>query len=501
MELRFFGGIRDSIHGLILFTKLESDIINTMHMDRLRYIKNSAFAYRVYPSHTTTRFTHSLGVMFLAYQMGKIALQRYIRLTRKKEAWSDEISSEYKPNEVLQILRLTGLLHDVGHGPFSHSIEPIMHEVLQKTEKSALEEMQKLGLDAVHEYYSYKLITGKTEIKELIESSGINPLDVAVLLTKKENSEHKGHLDPKGIQLLKSIISSQIDADRLDNLLRDSNGVGVPYGLIDIDNIINNIYIHRDEHGLNIVYHIRALDSIEHMLDSRYKMYRWIYLHRLNILYDAILLKVVKNMIEESILDPKLFLWHNLSRNWGDYTDDSMILKAITNAYNEGKIKCWLATGFFRQNNLPIPVWRNFEDLLSLLGLGVRGGAKLVDKITDNFKNNIDEFSAIIERRVNEKIGDNVSILVGLKEAPPAYKWREEGIKLRVDREKLEDIFEVSFYVKRLYEIGNIYRPFYVYFFKERENRSAYSKLYSKVRNSVKEVLLELFENEKNNNN
>ena len=340
MDLRFFGGIRDSIHGLILFTKLESDIINTMHMDRLRYIKNSAFAYRIYPSHTTTRFTHSLGVMFLAYQMGRITLQRYIRLTKKRETWEDEISSEYKPSEVLEILRLTGLLHDIGHGPFSHSIEPVMHEILQRTEKSAFHEMEQLGIDAVHEYYSYKIITGKTEIRELIESSGINPLDVGVLLTKNNTSDHKGYLNPKGIQLLKPIISSQIDADRLDNLLRDSNGVGVPYGLIDIDNIINNIYINRDKHGLNIVYHIRALDSIEHMLDSRYKMYRWIYLHRINVLYDAILLRVVKRMIEESILDAKIFLWRNLSRDWGDYTDDAMILKAIAMAYKKEKMKC-----------------------------------------------------------------------------------------------------------------------------------------------------------------
>ncbi len=496
MDLRFFGGIRDSIHGLILFTKLESDIINTMHMDRLRYIKNSAFAYRIYPSHTTTRFTHSLGVMFLAYQMGRITLQRYIRLTKKKEAWEDEISTEYKPSEVLEILRLTGLLHDIGHGPFSHSIEPIMHETLQKTEKSALQEMEKLGIDAVHEYYSYKIITGKTEIRELIESNGINPLDVGVLLTKINSSEHKGYLNAKGIQLLKPIISSQIDADRLDNLLRDSNGVGVPYGLIDIDNIINNIYINRDEHGLNIVYHIRALDSIEHMLDSRYKMYRWIYLHRINVLYDAILLKVVKKLIEESILEAKIFLWNNLSRDWGDYTDDSTILKAIAMAYKKGKTKCWLASSFFKQDNLPIPIWRNFEDLLSLLDLGVNDGAKLIDKITDNFKENIEEFSNILEEKINDELNEDIKILIGLKEAPPAYKWREEGIKLRIDKNKVADIFEVSFYVKRLYDMGKVYRPFYVYFFKEGKDRSAYSKLYSKVRQLVKKSLTDLFKNE-----
>ncbi|MGQ4891505.1 MAG: HD domain-containing protein [Candidatus Njordarchaeia archaeon] len=490
-ELKFFTGIRDAIHGVILLTRLESDIANLPYMDRLRYIHNSALNYLVYPSLTVTRFTHSLGVMHIAHQFQKVALSRYLRMVKDRDTFVDEFSESYSLLDIEQIVRLAGLLHDVGHGPFSHTIEPVMGEILQKHYPNEVEEMKKLNLDSVHEYYSYKLITGSTSIRDKIIEGNLDPRDVGAILTKDQPKNIGIRL--KGLKLLRGIISSQVDADRLDNLLRDSYSVGAPYGFVDIDNIVNNAYILRSKDDLEISFHIRALNSIEHMLDSRYKMYIWIYLHRNSILYDYIITDAVWKMLKDNFLEYKHFHYSNFADEYGDYVDENFILNTLRRAIKGDKIRYWLATSIFNQNRLPIPLWRNYEDLLSLLeDVSTSCDAiTLAQKIYQQYNIDRENFLKQLEEFYEDKCNLDVSIIISIKEVPPAYRWWGESIKILSSPKKFVDIQDISLYVKKLYEMGTQYLSFYAYFYVEGKERKHYAKNIGRIRNLFKDFIKE----------
>ena len=210
--------IRDPIHKDIELTEAELKILDTPQMQRLRRIKQNGLAYIVYPSMNVTRFEHSLGVMYLA---GKVA--RHLNLS----------------NDDAQDLRLAGLLHDTGHLPFSH---------LLKIKNFS------------HEKNSAELIK-HTEITDILNFYGINPDKIVDLIF--------------GIGVYGKIISSDIDVDKMDYLIRDSYYAGVAYGIIDIDRIIGCIKFYEK----NLVIDEGGLEAVEKLLIARNMMHQTVYRH------------------------------------------------------------------------------------------------------------------------------------------------------------------------------------------------------------------------------
>jgi hypothetical protein len=239
--------IRDSVHGDIFLTQLEMDVIDTPQFQRLRRLKQLGTTYMVYPSANHTRFEHSLGAFHLA---GRIAERL-------------GLSVEDKIN-----LRLAALLHDIGHGPLSHTSEELLERYLGKSHEKATE----------------GIIMG-SRVSEVLEDGGVSPGDVVEVLSGRNH--------------LKKLISSDFDVDRMDYLVRDAHHTGVAYGIIDLDRLVNTLEILDGD----IVITERGLRAVEALLVARFLMIPTVYLHHTSRIVDSMFLHATERAIEEGIFD------------------------------------------------------------------------------------------------------------------------------------------------------------------------------------------------------
>lgn len=256
--------IRDPIHGLIVFEdeKLDAlawDLIDTSEFQRLRRIKQLGFSEYVFPGATHTRFAHSVGV----FNNARLLAKKIDRLATKAQ------SPESDRNEKREIAVLAALLHDIGHGPFSHTFEGV--------EKSR----QKDGKAIKHEIWTADIIMNENgNIFPLLEahSPGLS----------KKISELLRNDTPQDIY--HSIVSSSFDADRLDYLRRDKLMAGTGAGAIDFDWLMDNLLIADIDHAPDdapesmtrpsFCFDYRAAQATENFLLSRYYLHEQVYLHK-----------------------------------------------------------------------------------------------------------------------------------------------------------------------------------------------------------------------------
>ncbi len=224
--------VRDPVHGYIGMTGVEKHIIDTWPIQRLRGIRQLSVASVVYPGADHTRFSHALGTMHIA---GQIAdnLKRSIEIS----------------DEECQLVRLAGLLHDIGHGPFSHSYEEIL--------------VKHRGLN--HEQMGREIVE-KSELADALKECGFKPMEI-IELAFGGGAKGKRHLH--------QIIASQVDADKLDFLTRDSYHTGVEYGRIDISRLVQAMEVC----GGDIAIDLKALYALEAFMIARYEMFLAVYYH------------------------------------------------------------------------------------------------------------------------------------------------------------------------------------------------------------------------------
>jgi len=225
--------VRDPVQGYIGLTDIEKQVIDTWPVQHLRGIKQLSIASIAYPGGNHTRFDHSLGTMHIAGQMVE-RLRASVDVS--EDGW--------------QMIRLAGLLHDIGHGPFSHSSE----EVLVKYR----------GLN--HEQLG-KEVVEKSELADVLKDCGFEPREIIDLTFGKE---------AKGKRYLHQITASQVDADKLDFLVRDSYFTGVEYGRIDISRLIQAMDVIEED----IAIDLKALYALEAFMIARYEMFLAVYYHR-----------------------------------------------------------------------------------------------------------------------------------------------------------------------------------------------------------------------------
>ena len=240
----------DPLHGAISLDRqlpaeaLVVDLIDTAPFQRLRRIRQLGPAYLTFHGAESSRFTHSLGVLQLARQ----ALTGLRRQAPELEQQAG-------------LLYAAALLHDVGHGPLSHSGEEMY------------------GLR--HESWSGRLIRNHPALRDRLEAYAPGSADaVADLL------EHGHYVQPA----IKALVSSQLDCDRLDYLVRDSYSTGTSYGRLDLERILASLTIAPDG-GLAV--HPKGLMAVEHYLVVRNLMYRSVYNHRLNVVCNWLLSQVI----------------------------------------------------------------------------------------------------------------------------------------------------------------------------------------------------------------
>lgn len=294
--------VRDPIYGLIEYDEREEKLINSSIFQRLRGIKQLALASFVYPGSHHTRFEHSIGTMYLA---GKIA--KRLKLDKEK----------------IKILRLAGLLHDIGHGPFSHVSEQIMEEYVDKTL------LDKYKAQNAHELMSILLIQKDKEIGNILSEGERDKIVRILQKQKKRNIE-------------KDIISGPLDVDKFDYLLRDSYFAGVKYGIFGLDKVIESltpIEISREEIQVGISE--GGVSVIEQMLLAKYHMNTQVYQHRIRRITDAMLIQGIKCALKEVKEIKGLYKYEDTNdflKNYIKYDDKKLVDTILSNAQEIAKV-------------------------------------------------------------------------------------------------------------------------------------------------------------------
>jgi hypothetical protein len=234
MPRNYWGEIKDPVHGYVYITEEEKRLIDSYPVQRLHRLRQLAGAEYVYPGANHTRFEHSVGVMYLASRVVE-----------------NPNISQYVSEDEAEMVRMAGLLHDVGHGPFSHVFEPLLERELNKT----------------HEDITLWLVKN-SELKDRLERVGCRAEDVAKLAV--------GRLHRPGKAFLDQIISSAVDVDKQDFIVRDSFHTGAEYGFIDVSRLIHTLDVLEGDLAVDL----GALSALESLIIARMESFRSIYFHR-----------------------------------------------------------------------------------------------------------------------------------------------------------------------------------------------------------------------------
>lgn len=279
--MKFVGEIADPIHKFIRFTDLEKKIIDSSVFQRLRRIKQLAGAHLVYPAAQHSRFEHSLGTMHVAGLAGEHLF-----------------SLGVIDKESIQELRIASLLHDTGHGPFSHLFEEALKVTGNKN----------------HETIGAEIIC-KTELNDILSGFGYSGKTISEISFGNSKVKFKNE-----------IISGSLSADLMDYLPRDGYFTGVEYGKVDYNRIINSFRVTDSQ---SLALDISSFYSFESMIISRFEMFRAVYFHKT--------VRSAEVMLLHSILLSSKEL--NLARlSLDDYlklTDDSILYKMSASENNK----------------------------------------------------------------------------------------------------------------------------------------------------------------------
>lgn len=235
--------IRDSLHGNLKVDEFEVRLIDTPQIQRLRRIKQLGFTYLVYPGANHTRFEHSIGTMHIASK-----LANHLGLDEHEKS----------------MVRIGAVLHDAGHGPFSHVSERVIPNS--------------------HEEQTIRLIK-ESELGDILQES-FNLKEITDIIGGKSS--------------LGQIVSGELDVDRMDYLLRDSYYTGVAYGVIDVERLIYNMVL--DDH---LMLKRKGVQAAESMLLARYFMYPSVYQHHTTRIINSMFRRCLLKLFEMELVDPK----------------------------------------------------------------------------------------------------------------------------------------------------------------------------------------------------
>ena len=307
--------VRDPIHGMIPFSSLEREVINSPPFQRLRRIRQLSWTDYVYPGAMHTRFQHTLGVMHTASR----AYDAIFSDQRSREILSSAFGiSEDIVGRQRIIIRLAALVHDLGHSPFSHAGEELFPTKKYKTDKNERPE-KSVYKRYDHEEYSVGIfehcIFPYIANHKDIASRSIGIREITGLIDKSPQN-------PLGA-LCKDIISGRMDADRMDYLLRDSYYCGVRYGHYEFDRLLNTICVCEDSEDGTPLIGIRedGLHAVEGLLIARYMMFHNVYYHKTRVIYDYHYRESLAEMLGKAGVFPKPTTKSDLNKylKWDDW--------------------------------------------------------------------------------------------------------------------------------------------------------------------------------------
>jgi hypothetical protein len=250
---------RDPIHNFMPFEGKEVDLINAPVLQRLRGIRQLAMASLVYPGALHTRFDHTLGVAYVAGQMADAL----------------ELDAEER-----RLVRFAALLHDIGHGPFSHVSENALERFANRT---TLPEGQKK--EKIHELVTVHLIEHDQRIRDIL--GGDDCRRVSKLL-------REGYGDP----VLRGVVSGPLDADKQDYLLRDSRFCGVDYGVFDIHQLQRSLVAEYHNQVRELMIRLDGVHAVEQFVLAKYYLTTMVYRHRVRLVTDQMITRAIVLGIE-----------------------------------------------------------------------------------------------------------------------------------------------------------------------------------------------------------
>jgi len=292
--------IRDPIHGTLTVTKEETAVIDSRFYQRLRNVRQLGFGELAFPGATHTRHAHSLGAMHVATRLFDVVASNAKLSAAAKEKFRAAV-------------RMAVLCHDLGHMPFSHASEQFAP--LKSSLKLPAWFDDGEGERASHEDFTAKILLDSSLTKELtaaVAAHGLTAAHIASLVTGREppgaSPFTDGNVDWS--PLLRALVSGELDADRMDYLLRDSFYTGVNYGRYDFEWIVQNLNAVEREGKMVLALSRAAAFAFEDFLLSRFHMFLSVYFHHTSVSFDHMLKKYFEEAPGEFVIpaDPEAFL-------------------------------------------------------------------------------------------------------------------------------------------------------------------------------------------------
>jgi len=284
--------VRDPLYGDIALTDAERVVLDSDIFQRQRGVKQLGTSFLVYPSAVQSRFVHALGNVEIVGEMVEGALNHSdpkVRTAFLQEAqkWLGQSDEDATRARVVQIARLAGMCHDLGHFPLGHVLEyAIRTAAIQK-------EVLGTGWDedagAPHEYATLALIRENAGERPPFRDLALRDAVAEVIeIAHADEDKREG---PAPAVALAGLISSEIDSDRAEYLRRDNWVSGAGYGHYDLDKITNAFLLVRDEAGYSFRPSAEAVQAAEAFLIERVRSYRSLYYHPVGVVMDALVSK------------------------------------------------------------------------------------------------------------------------------------------------------------------------------------------------------------------
>ena len=410
--------IRDVIHGDIFIDEKYVAVIDTREFQRLRRIKQLSVANMVFPGAEHTRFAHCIGT----FHVMRMIIEHFEPLFQKCGL---EITEQEKDAALV-----AALLHDIVHGPYSHAFEGVLQSLGHK--------------DINHEQLGVMIIRSEhTEIHEVLtrEFGEDFPDAVAnIILKKQEVKQIPFNKSTKKLDLqfvLSSLLSSQLDADRMDYMLRDAWYTGAKYGTIDLSRTINSmsLAINPENDQFCVCVEERYLVDIENCLLGRYQMHKEVYYHSIKCEMEEVIgriLRQVKKLYEEKKLKNVDQLPEAIRMMFAEEEFD--IMKYIS---LDDNIMYYLFEN-----------WMNDEDpeLKALCSTLINRNKykKIVVKRETDIDNFKQEVTEILRKANPDATAENEAFLLTVKDKLKMYKNMKENILIQDRFGNLLDIGEVS---------------------------------------------------------
>ena len=334
--------IHDSIHGTNSFEPFELSFISLPMVQRLRYVSQTDVAYMVYPGANHNRFEHSLGVAMIAKKMVNALYTN-----------NPKLEQIVKKDYIIKHVSIVAILHDVGHGPFSHLSESVYKKYIDFN--MIKKEDERLSGGNPHEILSYFITTSKyidKFNKEYIKNYYNIDLDMQLIAEMIVGYIDKNSSNRKNTAFAVEIINGPFDADKLDYMARDSHATGLNLSL-DIDRLLYTIDVTNVKNIMRLVINIAGATSLEQIAINKMMLYSSIYHHQ-KVRASGCMLKtfidkiIDKNNVISFIKNNDFDIYNNLSKNSNKFLNRqlphrliSLCKRTITNKEKLAEILQW----------------------------------------------------------------------------------------------------------------------------------------------------------------